>query len=51
MVLKVREILIGQRTALINAVRGHAAESASSPVCFARLMDEAHFTARNWKYR
>ena len=26
MVLKVRETLIGQRTALINAVRGHAAE-------------------------
>ena len=26
MVLKVRETLIGQRTALINTVRGHAAE-------------------------
>jgi transposase len=26
MVLKVRETLVGQRTALINTVRGHAAE-------------------------
>jgi transposase len=31
MVLKARDMLVGQRTALINAVRGHAAELASLP--------------------
>jgi hypothetical protein len=33
MVLKVREALIGRRTALINAVRGHAAEFGMVGAC------------------
>jgi transposase len=46
MVLRVRDLLIKQRTALINAMRGHAAEfgvtAAKGPVRVAELVQRAH---------
>ena len=45
MVLRVRELLVRQRTALINAIRGHAAEfgvtAAKGPVKVAELVQRA----------
>jgi transposase len=45
MVLRVRELLVKQRTALINAIRGHAAEfgvtAAKGPVKVAELLQRA----------
>jgi transposase len=46
MVLRVRELLVKQRTALINAIRGHAAEfgvtAAKGPVKVSDLLQRAH---------
>jgi transposase len=46
MLLKVRDLLIKQRTMLINAIRGHAAEfglvAAKGPVRVAELLQRAH---------
>jgi len=46
MVLRVRELLVKQRTALINAIRGHAAEfgvtTAKGPANVAELLQRAH---------
>ena len=46
MVLGVRDLLIKQRTAMINAIRGHAAEfgviAAKGPVKVAKLLQRAH---------
>jgi transposase len=46
MVLKVRDLLVKQRTALINAIRGHAAEfgvsAAKGPIKVAELLQSAH---------
>src|SRR6266498_2190339 len=49
MVLRVRELLVKQRTALINAIRGHAAEfgvtAAKGPAKVAELLHYAHAEA------
>jgi transposase len=49
MLLKVRDLLIKQRTMLINAIRGHAAEfgvvAAQGPVKLAELLQRAHAEA------
>jgi len=49
MVLRVRELLVKQRTMLINAMRGHAAEfgviAAKGPVKMAELLQRAHAAA------
>src|ERR1700687_1060514 len=49
MVLRVRDLLVKQRTALINAIRGHAAEfgvsAAKGPVRVAELLQHAHAEA------
>ncbi len=49
MVLRVRDLLVKQRTALINAIRGHAAEfgvsAAKGPVKVAELLHRAHAEA------
>jgi len=49
MLLKVRDLLIKQRTMLINAIRGHAAEfgltAAKGPVKVAELVQRAHAEA------
>jgi len=46
MLLKVRDLLVKQRTMLINAIRGHAAEfgviAAKGPVKVAELLQQAH---------
>ena len=46
MLLKVRDLLVKQRTMLINAIRGHAAEfgviAAKGPVKVAELVQRAH---------
>jgi transposase len=46
MVLRVRELLVKQRTALINAIRGHAAEfgvtAAKGPVKVGELLQRVH---------
>jgi transposase len=46
MLLKVRDLLVKQRTMLINAIRGHAAEfgvvAAKGPVKVAELLQRAH---------
>jgi transposase len=46
MVLRVRELLVKQRTALINAIRGHAAEfgvtAAKGPVKISELLQRVH---------
>jgi transposase len=46
MLLEVRDLLIKQRTAMINAIRGHAAEfgviAAKGPVKVAELLQRAH---------
>ncbi len=46
MLLKTRDLLIKQRTMLINAIRGHAAEfgvtAAKGPVKVAELLQQAH---------
>jgi transposase len=46
MVLRVRELLVKQRTALINAIRGHAAEfgviTAKGPVKVSELLQRVH---------
>src|SRR5882724_11810424 len=51
MVLRVRDLLIKQRTALINALRGHAAEfgvcAAKGPVRVAELVQRAHAEEAN----
>jgi transposase len=49
MLLKVRDLLVKQRTMLINAIRGHAAEfgvtAATGPVKVAELLQRAHAEA------
>ncbi len=49
MLLKVRDLLVKQRTMLINAIRGHAAEfgliAATGPVKVAELLQQAHSEA------
>jgi transposase len=49
MLLKVRDLLVKQRTMLINAIRGHAAEfgltAAKGPVKVAELLQRAHAEA------
>jgi transposase len=49
MMLKTRELLVKQRTTLINAIRGHAAEfgvvAASGPVRVAELVQHCHCAA------
>src|SRR6266446_6675214 len=49
MMLKVRDLLVKQRTMLINAMRGHAAEfgvvAAKGPVKVAELLQRAHAEA------
>ena len=49
MLLKVRDLLVKQRTMLINAIRGHAAEfgltAAKGPVKVAELVQRAHAEA------
>jgi transposase len=49
MLLKVRDLLVKQRTALINAMRGHAAEfgvvAAKGPAKVAELLQRAHAEA------
>jgi transposase len=49
MLLKVRDLLVKQRTMLINAIRGHAAEfgvvAAQGPVKLAELLQRAHAEA------
>ncbi len=51
MVLRVRDLLVKQRTALINAMRGHAAEfgvtAAKGPVKVAELLQRAHAEEAN----
>jgi transposase len=51
MLLKVRDLLVKQRTALINAMRGHAAEfgvtAAQGPVKVAELLQRAHAEEAN----
>src|SRR6266852_8899433 len=46
MLLKARDLLVKQRTMLINAIRGHAAEfgvtAAKGPVNVAELLQQAH---------
>ncbi len=46
MLLKVRDLLVKQRTMLVNAIRGHAAEfgvvAAKGPVKVAELLQRAH---------
>jgi transposase len=46
MLLKVRDLLVKQRTMLINAIRGHAAEfgltAAKGPIKVAELLQRAH---------
>ncbi len=49
MLLKVRDLLVKQRTMLVNAIRGHAAEfglvAAKGPVKVAELVQRAHAEA------
>src|SRR5260370_28165002 len=49
MLLRTRDLLIKQRTMLINAIRGHAAEfgvtAAKGPVRVAELLQQAHAAA------
>ena len=49
MVLRVRDLLVKQRTMLINAIRGHAAEfgvtAAKGPAKLAELLQQAHAEA------
>ena len=49
MLLKVRDLLVKQRTMLINAIRGHAAEfgltAAKGPIKVAELLQRAHAEA------
>jgi transposase len=49
MLLKVRDLLVKQRTMLINAIRGHAAEfgltAAKGPVKVSELLQRAHAEA------
>src|SRR6266849_2928939 len=49
MLLKVRDLLVKQRTMLVNAIRGHAAEfglvAATGPVKVAELLQQAHSEA------
>src|SRR5882672_4247506 len=49
MLLRVRDLLVKQRTMLINAIRGHAAEfgvtAAKGPVRVAELLQRAHAEA------
>jgi transposase len=49
MLLKVRDLLVKQRTMLINAIRGHAAEfglvAANGPIKVAELLQRAHAEA------
>jgi transposase len=51
MVLRVRDLLVKQRTMLINAIRGHAAEfgvtAAKGPVRVAELVQHAHAEEAN----
>src|SRR6266705_6305524 len=51
MLLSVRDLLVKQRTALINAMRGHAAEfgviTAKGPVKVAELVQRAHAAEAN----